>query len=262
MRDSSSSAADMFFLEQVPADLWLLLPAAQVATNPGPQFSAIGRATLAEAIGFDGLVEEFIGVELRAVTRQPDQAQSGLVGGDEVAGHRRAMHRVAIHDKIQLPCRLLKQATHELHEQPPIELAVEYHERKMDTVRDRRDHVAAKALPSGPDDRRLTHRGIAGSGDVVAAQAQLIAPVNHAPSPAWRPEQSPDTPCATSAQLSHQYAHRPGAPASAGSCPSPPDSDRPWSAIPKHRTRSRSCSPLPPASTDRTAASIGPAASR
>ena len=55
MRDSSSSVADMFFLERVPDDLRLLLSAAQVAADPGHQFSAIGRATLAEAIGFDGL---------------------------------------------------------------------------------------------------------------------------------------------------------------------------------------------------------------
>ena len=169
----------MLFLEPVPDDLRLLLSAAQVVADPGHQFSAIGGATLAETIGLDILVEEFIWVELRAVTRQPDQAQSGLVGGDEVAGHDRAMHRVAIHDQIQLPCRLLKQATHELHEQQAIELAVEHHELKMATVCDRRDHVAAKALPGGPDDRRLAHRGVARTGNVVAAQAHLVAPVNH-----------------------------------------------------------------------------------
>ena len=62
-------------LEQVPHDFRLLLSAAQVAADPGHQFSAIGRATLAEAIGFDVLVEKFIGVELRAVTRQSDQGK-------------------------------------------------------------------------------------------------------------------------------------------------------------------------------------------
>ena len=171
----------MLFLEQVPDDMRLLLSAGSVATNPGHQFSAIGRATLAEAIGFDVLVEEFIGVELRTVTQQPNQAQSGLVGGNEVADHDRAMHRVAIHDQMQLAGRLLEQPTHELHEQLAIELTVEHHECKMASVRDRRDHVGAKALSGSPEHRRLARRGIAHTGDVVTPQAHLIAPVNHGP---------------------------------------------------------------------------------
>ncbi len=168
----------MLFLEQVPEELRLRLSVGQVAADPGHKFSAIGGATFVEAIGFDVLVEEFIGVELLVVTRQPVEVRLGLVGGDEIAGHDRTMHRAAIHDQMQLPCRLREQATRELHEQSAIELAVEYHQRKMATVCDRRDNVAAKAQHGGSDDRRVAHQSIARTGDVVAAKAHLVPSVN------------------------------------------------------------------------------------
>src|SRR5690606_31566184 len=169
----------MLFLKQVANDLGLALAPVQVSTHTGHHFGAIGRAALAQRIGFDILVEQLIGIELRTVAWQANEANLGGIILDEALSMSGAMHWMAVHDQIDLPGRLLEQALHEADEQARIELAVENHEGQMPAIGDRRDHIAAEALTCGAHDRCLPHRSIAGSSDMIAAQAHLITPVNH-----------------------------------------------------------------------------------
>ena len=67
MRDSlSSSIADMFFLEQVLDKRRLLLAPMQMAAQGGHHLSSVGRSALAQGVGLDVLVEQLIGIKLRA----------------------------------------------------------------------------------------------------------------------------------------------------------------------------------------------------
>ena len=99
----------MRLLEETPYDLRLPLAATQVRANIGHHFDAVAGAALPQAIGLDVLVEQLIGVKFRAVSGQADQAQSLLVGAEELLGCDRAMHRVTIDDQIELARRVLDQ---------------------------------------------------------------------------------------------------------------------------------------------------------
>ena len=92
----------MLFLEQIPNDLRLLLAAMEMAAQAGDHLRLVGRSTLAQGVGLDVLVEQLVGVQFGAVAGQPDQAQSLGVFSDELLRRRRPMHRVPIHDQVEL----------------------------------------------------------------------------------------------------------------------------------------------------------------
>ena len=104
----------MLFLEQVPNDMRLLLAAMEMAAQAGNHLRLVGWPTLAQGVGLDVLVEQFVRVQFRAVAGQPDQAQSLGVFSDELLCRRRPMHRVSIHDQVELAVDLPEQAPHEL----------------------------------------------------------------------------------------------------------------------------------------------------
>src|SRR5450755_1582872 len=128
----------MLLLEEITYDLRLALPAAQVSANTCHHLGAIAGAAFAQAVGLDVLVQQLVGVEFRAITRQADQAQARLVGADERFGNDGAMDRVTVDNQIQLATGLAEQALHEADEQPAVKLAMKDHEGQMATVRDRR----------------------------------------------------------------------------------------------------------------------------
>ena len=69
----------MLFLKEILYHLGLTLPSTQVAANTRHHLGPVVRAAFSKAIGLHVLVEQFIGVEFRAVSRQADQAQPRLV---------------------------------------------------------------------------------------------------------------------------------------------------------------------------------------
>ena len=118
----------MLFLEQ-PADQGrLLLATVQMAANPGHQLGAIGRSALSEGVGLDVLVEQLVGIELRAVPGQMDQAKPFPVVGDEAPGAGRAVHRMAVDDQIDPPRGLPQEPFHEVDEAAAVEPSPEHHE--------------------------------------------------------------------------------------------------------------------------------------
>ncbi len=46
-----------------------------MAAHDGQEFGPVGRPALAEPVGLDVLIQQFIGVQFRAVARQPNQPQ-------------------------------------------------------------------------------------------------------------------------------------------------------------------------------------------
>ena len=66
----------MLFLKQVLDKRRLLLAPMQMAADGGDHLGSVGWPALAQGVGLDVLVEQFIGVKLWAVAGQDDQAQS------------------------------------------------------------------------------------------------------------------------------------------------------------------------------------------
>src|SRR5881392_247821 len=66
------SIANMLFLKQVLDKRRLLLAPMQMATDGGDHLGSVGWPALAQGVGLDVLVEQFIGVKLWAVAGQDD----------------------------------------------------------------------------------------------------------------------------------------------------------------------------------------------
>src|SRR3954465_14093412 len=65
----------MLFFKQVLDKRGLLLSPMQMATHGGDHLGSVSWSALAQGVGLDVLVEQFIGVKLWAVAGQDDQAQ-------------------------------------------------------------------------------------------------------------------------------------------------------------------------------------------
>ena len=152
-----------------------------MAAHDGHEFGSVGRTTLAEPVRLDVLVQQFIGVQFRAVARHPNQPQPRRVAGCKACGCSGLVHRMPVHDQRDRAGDLFEQPLHERHKHWRLEFALKHHEGQSPSVGDRRDHVAAEALPGRPDDRGLAQRGVARSGHVVTAQAHLVAPIDRGP---------------------------------------------------------------------------------
>lgn len=98
----SSGIANMLFLKRMSNDMRPPLTAVEMAAQAGNHFSLVGRPTHPQNVGLDVLVEELVGVQFGAVAGQPNQAQRPGAISDELLRRRRPMHRVSIHDQIEL----------------------------------------------------------------------------------------------------------------------------------------------------------------
>jgi hypothetical protein len=74
VRDLWGSIADMLFLKEVLDKRRLLLAPMQMAAHGGDHLDSVGWSALAQGVGLDVLVEQFIGVKLWAIAGQDDQA--------------------------------------------------------------------------------------------------------------------------------------------------------------------------------------------
>src|SRR5829696_1874084 len=80
--------------------------------------------------------------------------------------------------RYSLPGGLFEQPLDELHKALGFELFLKHHKGRCAAIGDRRDHAAAEALARGTHHWGFSQRGIAASGNMIAPQAHLIAPVD------------------------------------------------------------------------------------
>jgi hypothetical protein len=91
----------MLLLKEVLDHLRLFLPPMEMAPHRLDEFGAIGRTARAEPVGFDILVQEFIGIKFWTVARQTDQPESTGVPGDEPRHDGGTMHGMSVHNEIE-----------------------------------------------------------------------------------------------------------------------------------------------------------------
>ena len=80
----------MLLSEEVSDDVRLFLPTVKRGAHGTDELGLVGRTALAQSVGLDVLVEQFVGVELRAVP------------GNELAHSDAAVHRMAVDNEDDL----------------------------------------------------------------------------------------------------------------------------------------------------------------
>ncbi|KVD68227.1 hypothetical protein WI88_32940 [Burkholderia ubonensis] len=105
-----------------------LLPTMQATPNFPDHVRFVGRAALAERVGFHVLIQQLIWVQLGTITRQPNQAQAISVLGDELLDSNGPVDRMTNDDQIDLPDSLLEQVLQEFNEPRVLERAAEDNE--------------------------------------------------------------------------------------------------------------------------------------
>jgi hypothetical protein len=103
----------------------LFLPAMQMATNAVNHLGFVGRPALAHRVRLHILVQQLVGVQFRAVSRQANRAQALGVVSHKLRHGTRSMHRMSIDDQVDFAGRLLEQALHEFDEHRVLELPLE-----------------------------------------------------------------------------------------------------------------------------------------
>src|SRR3954452_21136428 len=128
----------MLFFKQVLDKRGLLLSPMQMATHGGDHLGSVSWSALAQGVGLDVLVEQFIGVKLWAVAGQDDQAQSFRVSSHKALGKTGAMHRMAVHNQIQSARGLFEQPLDELYKALGLEFSLKHHKGQCAAIGNRR----------------------------------------------------------------------------------------------------------------------------
>lgn len=149
-----------------------------MTAHNGHKFGSVGRTALAEPVRLDVLVQQFIGVQLRAVAGHPNQLQPRLVFVCKARGCSGFMHGMPIHDQIDCAGDLFEQPLQERHKDGGLEVALKHHEGEGSLVGDGRDHVTPEALAGSLHDWGSSDRSIARPRHMVTAQPHFVAPIN------------------------------------------------------------------------------------
>lgn len=152
------------------------LSAAQVSADVVHHLLKRGRAFGANGVGFHILVEHLIGIEIRAVGGQEDEADVGGVFVDPRLRFFGAVNRVSIHDHEELSIRLPLETVQEVNEHVRVEIAFEYAEAKLASVGDGRHHGAASALTAALNHGGMPFHTVAAPALIVHAHAHFVRP--------------------------------------------------------------------------------------
>ena len=141
------------------------LNSADVASDDAAHVPAVDGSLAADGVGLHVLVEELVRVQLRALGREKERLGLRRVSFEPALRPRGLVDRVPVDDDEDLSSCVSYQASEELPEYGRVELLIEEHEDELLPVRDRRDHVAPKALARAgkdwcPCDRARCHAAI------------------------------------------------------------------------------------------------------
>ncbi len=156
--------------------------------------------TPAEGVALDILVEHFTGIELTVRWRRTD-------GSHEYARAATpwffgTMHGMAIDDQEDPSRGLTDQLVHEIDKHRCAEAFLKHHEAGFLPIGDRRDHVAATALPRAGDHGSLAPAAMRSAGHMVRSQAHLIRPVDRG----FRKLSPPTNRCQCSPESCQQFS--------------------------------------------------------
>ena len=170
--------ANILMLEIISDNLRSVLSTSQIRPNLLHHFRLIFRALPTHRIGLDVLIEKFVRIQLRTVPRQVEQPEVLSMPMNPAFDLSGTMHRMTIHNQKDLPPVLFDQPPKKVDHHRSGESLREDHERQSAPVRDRRNHIAAKALTGPWNDRRLPLETITASGLMIGTHPHFVAPVD------------------------------------------------------------------------------------
>src|SRR5437899_13044975 len=168
----------MTFAKVVLHQLRSALGNAQIGADVAHQLLLVDGADAAERVGFHVLVQQFIGIQFRAVGRKPEELDARRVLCQPATHRRRLVHGVAIQNQKHFPGDQTQQATQKIQKDRRGEALVKNHEGQSTAIGEGRDQVAAEALTGARHHGRLAAASIGAAGLMVGAQPHLVAPVN------------------------------------------------------------------------------------
>ena len=142
-------------LEIISDNLRSVLSTSQIRPNLLHHFRQIVRALPTYRIRLDVLIEKFVRIQLRTVPRQVEQPEVLSMSMNPALDLFGTMHRMTIHNQEYRSRVLFDQPPKKVDHHRSGESLREDHERQSAPVRDRRNHIAAKALTGPWNDRRL-----------------------------------------------------------------------------------------------------------
>src|SRR6185312_11864534 len=117
----------MRFIEEIGEDFGLLLPPVQPLSSRGLHRFSIPRTRLPQST-LDVAVEQFVGVQIRCVSRQKEHLDALSVLVHPVFDRFCSMRWVPVHDQKYFAPRLLDHPLAELYELIRLKATFEYHE--------------------------------------------------------------------------------------------------------------------------------------
>ena len=150
----------------------------EIAPYVAHEMRSVSGSFSAHGVGFDVLVHHLVRVEFGTIPGKKEETQLPGMLVQPRPHLLAAVHRMAVHDEEDLSVCVFHQASHEARENRRREPLLEHHEGQMPPIRQRRKHVAAKALARACKGGRLPLRGIRTARLMVRTNPRLIPPVN------------------------------------------------------------------------------------
>lgn len=164
----------MLFREVIANDLRFTPAPAQIATYVLEEFGVVAWSASTQGVALDVLVQQLVGLELRAVAGQEEQPDSASLRVEPNPHGVGAVRRVLVDDHVAWSANLAFEALEELQEHCGREPFAEYHEEQLSFVRDGRDHFAVKAPIRCRDHGSFAPGAERASRGMVRAQPHLI----------------------------------------------------------------------------------------
>jgi len=153
------------------------LGASQIRSNLLHHFRSVFRTLPTDCVGLDILVKAFVWIQLRTVAWQEKHPDICLMDLEPTLDSSRTMHGMTINDQKHFLSVVPNQASQKPDHDRCCKPFGKNHKRQSPSVRNGRDHVAAKTLARARNHRRLSFGTVTSSGLVIRSHSHFIAPV-------------------------------------------------------------------------------------
>ena len=159
-------------------NLRLMLRTSQIRPNLPHHFRLVLGTISTYCIGLDILIEKFVRIQLRTVSRKVEQLNSFSIPIHPAFDLSGTMNRMTIYNQKNLLPVLFDQSSKKSNHHVSSKSLLEDHKGQTTSVGNRRDHIAAKSLTGSWNDGRVSFEAITASGLMVRTHSHFVAPVD------------------------------------------------------------------------------------
>ena len=185
MFHTSGGVTDFRMPEIGPHLVGSALDTPQVPSHVSHHLRSIARTSPPNGVRLDVLIEQLVGIEIRAVAGQEHEANLPPMACHPSCDSTGRMDGMPVDDEKDCAARMPDQPLQEREKDDAGEILAEDHEGQCPAVGDGGDHVASEALSRPGDDRGLSSPPVGGARLMLGSQAP-----SRRPSTAWPPRVS------------------------------------------------------------------------